>query len=223
MDPITTMLVDDHEIVRQGLRRILEADQQMRVVGEAANGLEALERAAALRPAVVLMDIKMPVMGGLEATRRLKADHPTISVIMLTSYADNALLADALSFGASSYLIKDASPQLILHTIKAVAAGARPADAAHRPPGIRTSVTDAVRHAGLVEPLSERERTVLQCVAAGQTNKEIGNALGYAEVTVKKYVQTILAKLYASDRTEAATTALRLGLIKSDGLRSRAV
>jgi DNA-binding NarL/FixJ family response regulator len=220
MDAITTVLVDDHEIARQGLRRILETERQMRVVGEAANGLEALERVRALRPAVVLMDIKMPIMDGLEATRQLKADHPAISVIMMTVYADNALRTTAMRFGASGYLVKDASAQLILHTIRAITTRASTADAARRPPGICASVTDAVpRHARLIEPLTERERVVLQCLAEGQTNREIGNALGYAEVTVKKYVQTILAKLYASDRTAAATTALRLGLIESVDIR----
>src|SRR5439155_19103088 len=187
----------------------------IRVVGEAANGLEALERAAVLRPAVVLMDIKMPIMGGLEATRQFKADYPTLAVIMMTNSADKAIIADVMSAGASSYLVKDASAQLIIHTVKAVATGSHPADAAQRPArvGLNGKVAEP-RHAGLIESLSERERTVLQCLAAGHTNKEIGNALGYAEVTVKKHVQAILAKLHASNRTEAATTALRLGLIE---------
>lgn len=219
MDAITVLIVDDHTIAREGLRAMLETDEHISVVGDAADGQEALERVSALRPKIVLMDIRMPRMDGLEATRRIKHEQPTTSVVIMTSYDDDALVVDAVRAGASGYLLKDSSRALLLHTIGAAASGgilikaallrravsnlaemARPQEAAAPPPT-------------LVEPLTQREQEVLKLLADGCTNKEIGDKLALAEVTIKKHVQSIIAKLAVSDRTHAATVAIRMGII----------
>ncbi len=210
---VTVLIVDDHPLAREGLRVMLQSNRQVCVVGEAASGLEALERVAALQPMVVLMDVKMPDMDGLETTRRLKVEHPTIKVIMLTSYEDQALIVDAVRVGASGFLHKDASRQLINDTINVVATGCILVDT--MPRRQVAGMEQAVRQPQTLqmESLTEREQMVLQLLAEGQTNKGIGDSLGYAEVTVKKYVQVIFAKLDVSDRTQAAIKAMRLRLI----------
>jgi len=213
---ITVLVVDDHPLAREGLRVMLQANEQVRVIGEAANGLEALACVDALQPMVVLMDVRMPGLDGLETTRRLKAEYPSIAVIMLTSYEDHALVVDAVRAGASGYLLKDASRQLIDATINVVTAGGVLVDATPRPQALvigHAVPPLQVKSPELLDALTEREQMVLQLLADGQTNKEIGDSLGYAEVTVKKYVQVIFAKLDVSDRTHAAIKALRLHLI----------
>jgi DNA-binding NarL/FixJ family response regulator len=216
MDQIAVMIVDDHEVVRDGLRWMLETDEHVHIVGEAANGVEALEVVDKLLPNVILMDIKMPIMDGLTATKRLKEEHPNVHVVIMTSYGDDVLVMDAIRAGASGYLLKDASKELVISTISAVASGGILVNAKllRRTMSEGSSRAEAeMEQMGLVEPLTERERTVLQRLAAGHTNKEIGNSLGYAEVTVKKHVQVILAKLHASNRTHAVSVATRFGLM----------
>ena len=220
VEPISVLIVDDHTVAREGLRAMLETDQQVRVVGEAADGQEALERVGQTRPKVVLMDIKMPGLDGLEATRRLKADHPTVGVVMMTSYDDDALVIDSVRAGAAGYLLKDSSRDLLSHTIGAVASGGMLVKASL----LRRAISSLIQvrlpaEAGLasregIEELTEREQEVLRLLAEGQTNKEIGDNLALAEVTIKKHVQSIIGKLRASDRTQAAITALRMGLIE---------
>jgi DNA-binding NarL/FixJ family response regulator len=216
MDPITVMLVDDHPMVRAGLQAMLGNDPHLRVVGEAANGREALDRVPGLLPAVVLMDSSMPALDGVEATRLLKADYPETAVIMMMDRDDLEIPMHAMRAGASGYLLKDAPRLLIVHAICIVAHGGVLVggpllhEAVRRLPAARS--LQRVQ-AGSIEPLTAREQTVLQHLASGKTNRQIGEALGYAEVTVKKYVQTIIAKLQASDRTHAAIMALRYGFI----------
>ncbi|MBI4493343.1 MAG: response regulator transcription factor [Chloroflexi bacterium] len=220
MEPITVLIVDDHTVAREGLRAMLDTDPQVQVVGEAADGLEALDQVAELHPKVVLMDIKLPRMDGLEATRHLKADHPNTAVIMITSYDDDALVVDAVRAGAAGYLLKDASRDLLSHTIGAIASGGLLIKATLLRKAV-SSLTHAARPDEAapakrpgVDELTEREQMVLKLLAEGRTNKEIGDELALAEVTVKKHVQSIIAKLGASDRTHAAITGLRLGLIE---------
>ncbi|MBI4306263.1 MAG: response regulator transcription factor [Chloroflexi bacterium] len=220
MDPITVLIVDDHTVAREGLRAMLETDQQVQVVGEAADGLDAIRLATKLNPKVVLMDVRMPRMDGLEATRKIKGELPTTAVIMMTSYDDDALVVDAVQAGAAGYLLKDASRDLLAHTIGAVASGGILVKASLLRKAI-SSLTSMARpsEAALperaqVDELTERECAILKLLAEGRTNKEIADSLSLAEVTVKKHVQSIIAKLRASDRTHAAITGLRIGLIK---------
>ncbi|MBI4317327.1 MAG: response regulator transcription factor [Chloroflexi bacterium] len=220
MEPITVLIADDHTVAREGLRAMLETDQQVQVVGEAADGLDAIKMATRLHPKVVLMDVRMPRMDGLEATRRIKAELPTTAVIMMTSYDDDALVVDAVQAGAAGYLLKDASRDLLAHSIGAVASGGILVKASLLRKAI-SSLTSSARPSesvlqgrAQVDDLTERERAVLKLLAEGRTNKEIADSLALAEVTVKKHVQSIIAKLRASDRTHAAITGLRIGLIK---------
>lgn len=218
-ETITVLIADDHTVAREGLRAMLDNDRELSVVGEAADGLEALELVAQIHPHVVLMDVRMPRMDGLEATRQLKAKHPSTAVVMMTSYDDDPLVIDAVQSGAAGYLLKDASRDLLRHTIKAVASGGILIKGSL----LRKAISSLLRSqqpVGLapegaeVEALTPREQEVLKLMAEGGTNKDIADALSLAEVTVKKHVQSIVAKLRASDRTHAAITGLRIGLIK---------
>lgn len=199
---------------------MLDTDEQVQIVGEAADGLGGLNLVGELRPNVVLMDIRMPGMDGLEATSRIKSAYPATAVIMMTSYDDDSLIIDAVRAGAAGYLLKDVSRDLLLHSVRAVTSGG----CLIRAPLLRKAINRlcSAQHPPLItaqestyiEQLTQREEEVLKRIADGQTNKEIGDALALAEVTVKKHVQTVIAKLHASDRTQAATTALRIGLIR---------
>ncbi|MCL4464489.1 MAG: response regulator transcription factor [Chloroflexi bacterium] len=218
-DPITVLIVDDHTVAREGLRAMLSADERVQVVGEAADGLEALRLTMELLPQVVLMDVRMPGIDGLEAARRLRAEHSSTAVIMMTSYDDNALVVDAVRSGASGYLVKDASQALLSHTIAAVASGGilikedllRKAISSLTSP-MRPSST-APQAQPEAEDLTEREQAILILLSEGRTNKDIGDDLGLAETTIKKHVQTIIAKLRAADRTSAVVAGMRMGLI----------
>ncbi|MHB1131511.1 MAG: response regulator [Chloroflexota bacterium] len=220
-EQITVLIVDDHTVAREGLRAMLATDERMRVVGEAADGSEALKLATELQPQVVLMDVRMPGIDGLEAARRLRAEHSSSAVIMMTSFDDPALVVDAVRAGASGYLVKDASRALLSHTIAVVANGgiAIKDDLLRKALGGLPAQTPT--RLGSVEPvvrrntegLTEREQAVLAMLAEGRTNREIGGGLGLAETTIKKHVQTIIAKLHAADRTSAVVIGMRLGLV----------
>ncbi len=221
MDRISVLIVDDHTVAREGLRAMLETDQQVEVVGEAADGLEALELVEKLCPKIVLMDFRLPRMDGLEATRRIKAAYPATSVIMVTSYDDDPLVVDAVLAGAAGYLLKDVSRDLLRHTLVVVADGGILVKDTLLRKAIKSLTLKA--RAGIeassepiveVEKLTQREGEVLRLVADGHTNKEIADDLSLAEVTVKKHVSSIIGKLRASDRTHAATVGFRIGLIK---------
>jgi RNA polymerase sigma factor (sigma-70 family) len=219
--PITILIVDDHAVVREGLRAMLEGEGSIEVVGEAINGLDGLEMASKVLPRVVLMDISMPVMDGLEATARIKREHPSVTVIMLTMYSTESHVIQAIRAGASGYLLKDAPRAQVLETIRAAGAGEvlisadllRGAVNYLVNPKAATSEDAARNNHDLIENLTPRENEVLALVAQGKTNKEIAKRLGVSAETVKKMVQSVIGKLQASDRTHAAVKALRAGLL----------
>jgi DNA-binding NarL/FixJ family response regulator len=214
---IRILLVDDQRLMREGLRTLLELEPDLRVAGEAGDGQAALEAYAALQPDVVLMDVRMPGMDGVEATRRLRAQWPGARVIILTTFDEDATVFEGLRAGAQGYLLKDVSGVELAEAVRAVAAGG----ALIEPSVARRVLAEFARlapparppDAGLAEPFSEREREIVRLVAAGLSNREIGERLCLAEGTVKNYVTTILQKLGARDRTQAALRAREMGLI----------
>ncbi len=212
---IRILLVDDQRLMREGLRTLLELESDLDVVGEAGDGQAALEQFAALRPDVVLMDIRMPVLNGVEATRRLREKWPEVRVIILTTFADDANVFDGLRAGARGYLLKDVSGADLAAAVRTVAGGGALIEpsVARRVVEESARLAPAARPAELPEPLSERELEVLRLVAAGLSNKEIGQKLSLAEGTVKNYVTNVLGKIDARDRTQAALRAKELGLI----------
>jgi len=222
MDKIKVLLVDDHPVVREGLRTMLSTAPDIEVVAEAGDGLEAIERTNEHCPHVVLMDLRMPNMDGLEATRRIKSQLPSTSVIVLTIYDNDAYVVDAVRAGAGGYLLKDASKDLLIHTIRAVNSGGMLIKTDLLREAI-LSLSDAVGDqlkgksgdATALEDLTPRELDVLRLLIRGQTNKKIGQVLFISEDTAKKHVQTIMLKLGVSDRTQAAVKAVRAGLVDS--------
>ncbi len=209
MDTIRILLVDDHQVVREGLRRMLELDADLRVVGEAANAKEALTQVESLSPEVILMDIKMPGMDGIELTRQLKEKYPSCSVIMLTLYDE--YLTQAIKAGAKGYLLKDVNRDELLRAIRAVHEGRSP---------LNLSVSQD-RLAELAAPaesqqqlhLSERQLTILRLIAGGVTTPEIAQQLFLSEASVKRSVRLILEKLGVHNRSEAVSEAYKKGLI----------
>ena len=212
--PITVFLVDDHAIVRTGLRTYLDTEPGVQVVGEAGDGLEALARIETLArgdgvPDVVLMDMQMPKLDGVETTARIKATWPGIDVIAVTSFIEEARIRAALEAGATGYLLKDADASDVVDAIRAAVAGEvrlDPAVAAALALSLRTPASSA-------ESLTPREREVITLVAEGRTNREIGKRLGVAERTARTHVSNILAKLGLASRTQAAMWAVREGLV----------
>jgi DNA-binding NarL/FixJ family response regulator len=205
--PIRIMIAEDQRIVREGLIALLEDEQDMTIVGEAANGQAAVELFARLQPDIVLMDLQMPVMDGPEATRRIRDQAPDARILVLTTYATDEFIFKALRAGARGYLLKDTSADELLAAIRAVYQG-------------RTLLASAVAErlvAGVSdnapEPLTPRELEVLTLLGQGRSNGEIANALTIAPRTVKVHVQNILSKLGAGNRTEAVSIAVRQQLI----------
>ena len=216
-EPIRLLLVDDQQLMREGLRVLLELEPDLRVVAEAGTGQEALDAYPASRPDVVLMDIRMPGMDGVEATWRLRERCPEARVIILTTFDDDAYVFEGLRAGALGYLLKDVSGHELAEAVRTVAAGG----ALIEPSVARKVLAEFARlapparpaDAGLPEPLLAREREVLQLLSAGLSNREIAARLHLAEGTVKNYVTAILQKLGVRDRTQAALRARELGLI----------
>ena len=216
-NPIRVLLVDDQRLMREGLRTLLELEPDLQVAGEAGDGQAALDAYAALRPDVVLMDIRMPGMDGVEATRRLRRDDPDARVVILTTFDDDEYVIEGLRAGALGYLLKDVSGHDLAAAIRTVAAGG----ALIAPAVMRTVLTEFARtaaparapDAGLPEPLSDRERDVLRLVALGLSNREIAERLSLAEGTVKNHVTSILQKIGVRDRTQAALRGRELGLL----------
>jgi two-component system, NarL family, response regulator LiaR len=207
MDAVTVLLVDDHAVVRQGLRAFLDVTEGITVVGEASNGQEGVELVRALVPDVVLLDLVMPRMDGIEATRQIRTVSPSTRVIVLTSYGEDEKLFPAIKAGAISYLLKDISADTLVGAIFAAKRGE-----ATLPPNIATKLMQqfAARDSrAVLEALSERELDVLRQIAQGRSNKEISAVLGISEKTVKTHVSNILDKLHLADRTQAAIYALR--------------
>lgn len=214
--PVRVCLVDDQRLIRDGLRLLLELEEGLEVVGEAENGASALEVFAALPPDVMLMDIRMPVMDGVEATRRLVERWPQARVIILTTFDDDAYVFDALRAGALGYLLKDVSGAELAAAVREVARGG----ALIQPSVDRKVLAEFSRlepkavpaGAALIELLSPREHEILKGITRGLSNKEIANGLNLTEGTVKNYVSVIFQKLGVQDRTQAALRARKLGL-----------
>lgn len=205
---IRVLLVDDHSVVRQGLRMFLDMDPELEVVGEAANGAEGVEQARALRPDVVLMDMLMPVMDGINATGIIRKELPDVEVIALTSVLDDSSVFGAVRAGAIGYLLKDTEAEELNRAIKAAAAGQ-----VQLSPAAAARLVREVRAPDSPESLTERETDVLKLVAGGMSNKEIALALSIGEKTVKTHVSNILGKLGVLSRTQAALQAVRMGLV----------
>jgi len=213
---IKILLADDQALFREGLRILLSTQPDFEVVGEATNGEEALRLAAKLRPHIVLMDMRMPVMDGVEATRRLSETQPDCRVIVLTTFDDDELVFDGLRAGAVGYLLKAVSSPRLLEAIRTVARGEsilEPSVTAKVVAEFARLSNQAARPEALQNPLSEREIEVLRLVAKGATNREIAANLFIAEGTVRNHLTTILSKLEVSDRTQAAIKAKDLGLV----------
>jgi DNA-binding NarL/FixJ family response regulator len=216
-DPIRILLVDDQRLMREGLRILLELEHGLQVVGEAENGESALDAYSSLWPDVVLMDVRMPGMDGVEATWRLREHWPDARVIILTTFDDDEYVFEGLRAGALGYLLKDVSGHDLAEAIHTVAGGG----ALIQPSVARKVVAEFARmapparpaDAGLPEPLSDREREILELLAQGLSNREIAGRLSLAQGTVKNYVTIILQKLGTRDRTQAALRARELGLI----------
>lgn len=204
---IRVMIVDDHGIVRQGLRMYLALDPEIEVVGEAANGQEALEQAERLRPDVVLMDLLMPGMDGLQATAAIRQALPESEVIALTSALDDALIQQAIRAGVISYLLKDTGSDELCLAIRAAARGQ--VQFSRR---VAERIAAGSGDLNALAGLTERETEVLRCLAQGYANKEIALSLAIAEKTVKAHVGSILSKLGVNSRTQAALIAVRSGL-----------
>lgn len=214
-DKIRILLVDDQRLMREGLRTLLELEEDLLVAGEAETGEEALARYAEVLPDVVLMDVRMPGMDGVEATRRLCTTWPGARVIILTTFDDDEYVFEGLRAGALGYLLKAISGDELAAAVRTVAAGGARID----PAVTRKVVAEFARlaaparpvDAGLAEPLSPRELEILQLLAQGMTNREIAQRLYLAEGTVKNHVTTLLQKIGARDRTQAALRGTELG------------
>lgn len=208
---ICVLIVDDHAIVRQGLRTFLELQEDITVVGEAANGRVAVEMAGRLRPDVVLMDLVMPEMDGITATRQLRMTCPTAQVIALTSFSEDDRIVPVIQAGACSYVLKDISPDELIEVVRAASRG----EARLHPDIARKLMNQVARPPAPAKPasdLTEREIEVVRLVANGMSNREIADTLVISEKTVKTHVSSILSKLNLEDRTQLAIYALKHGL-----------
>jgi len=215
MTPVRVLLVDDQTLFRAGLRTLLSTRPEVEVIGEAENGQDAVRLAAQLRPDVVLMDLKMPVLDGVAATRRLRVQLPTCRIVALTTFEDDELVFEVLRAGAVGYLLKDAPVDRLVDAILAAARGEsvlQPSVASKVLAELSRLSSQPAPAASALDRLSERERDVLRQIARGASNKEIAAALFITEGTVKNHVTSILAKLEVGDRTQAALRARELGL-----------
>lgn len=207
MSPVRVVLVDDHALVRGGLAQLLEAVDDVEVVGQAADGAAALEVVAATSPDVVVMDLQMPGMDGVTATRRVLAEHPGTQVLVLTSYSDSERIVAALDAGAVGYLLKDADPDDVIEGVRAVSRGESPI----HPRAARSLLTARQQSPAPID-LTPRETEVLALVRAGLANKQIARRLGISERTVKAHLTSTFARIGVHDRTQAALWAERNGV-----------
>lgn len=198
----TILLVDDHHLVRAGLASLIDSADDLHVVGQAANGQQAIELAAALTPDVVLMDLSMPEIDGVETTRRLLAIHRTANVVVLTSFSDQERVADALAAGAVGYLLKDCEPRDLLAAVRAAAHGHAPLD-----PRVAKALLPSAEPARPADDLSPRELQVLRLVTSGLANKQIARRLDISESTVKAHISSVFRRIGVTDRTSAAVWA----------------
>ncbi|HVN52905.1 MAG TPA: response regulator transcription factor [Anaerolineaceae bacterium] len=225
---IRVLLVDDQTLVRQGIRLLLEIEPDIEVIGQAADGCEALQKVEETHPDVVLMDVRMPVMDGIVATRELSLRFPEIGVIILTTFENDEFVFEGLKAGARGYLLKDISSEEMAQAVRTVAAGkaliqpsvtrkvlmefSRLASASSTSPSDAGRLPDT-KHSSLPEPLTSREREVLRALARGFSNREIAQELFITEGTVKNHVSNLFAKLEVRDRTQAVLKAQELGIL----------
>lgn len=210
---IRVLIADDHSVVRQGLRMFLKLDPEIEIVGEAATGEEALRLAREHRPDVVLMDLLMPGMGGVSATREMRGEMPDVEVIALTSVLEDEAVTGAIRAGAIGYVLKNTEADELRRAIKSAAAGQ-----VHLSPEAAARLVREVQIPGSPEALTERETAVLRLVAKGQANKQVARELGIGEQTVKTHVSNILGKLQLQSRTQAALYAVDRGLVSASDL-----
>jgi len=216
-EKIRILICDDQVVVTEGLRVILGTVQDMQVVGVANDGEEAVELASQTSPDVILMDLKMPVVNGVQATRSISQTQPDVKILVLTTYTADEWVFDAIRAGAAGYLLKDTPRDKLIEAIRDTAAGKTPVD-----PSVagrlfsQVSQNAPLPSTGLVEELSDRELEVLRLLAHGMTNADIAAKLFLSEGTVRNYVSSILSKLGVEDRTQAAVFALRHGIVSDD-------
>ncbi len=206
---IRVFLLDDHQIVREGVRRLLEADDDMTVVGEAATAAEAVDQVEACQPDVAVLDVRLPDGDGITVCREIRSLHPEIACLMLTSFADDEALAQAVMAGASGYVLKQIHGNELVASVRAVASGHSLIDRTTTERVLRGLQAAHDENAG-IDKLTPREREILELIADGRTNRQIGDELYLAEKTVKNYVSNLLAKLGMGRRSEAAAYAARL-------------
>lgn len=216
--PIRVLLTDDHTIVRKGVRALLATERGIQVVGEAGDGIEAIVRAESLCPDVVLMDLVMPKLDGIEATRQITARQPRTRILVLTSFAADEKIFPAIKAGALGYLLKDSGPEDLVRAIHQVHRGEPTLE-----PSIARKVLFELNHpptreALRADPLTEREMDVLRLIAQGQSNKEIAANLRVSELTVRTHVSNILSKLHLASRTQAALYSLQKGITSLDDI-----
>jgi two-component system NarL family response regulator len=222
MDKISVLITDDHTLFRKGVRRMLEAEEDMKVVGEAATGREALEQARTLMPDVILMDINMPdpsagsgqALDGIEATRILCREMPHIGIIFVTMSQDDEFVFRGLQAGGRGYILKDSDPETMLRAIRAVAHGESLLGPTIAQKALRQFSALPGKQAPLVDELTPRELEVLTLIAGGLCNKDIARELSISEKTVKNHINNIFSKLHLYDRTQAMLYAIRKGLVK---------
>jgi DNA-binding NarL/FixJ family response regulator len=216
---IRVMICDDQDLVCEGLKAILSTDSGIEVVGVANDGAQALELIPCLSPDLVLMDLKMPVMNGIQATRRIQQEYPQVKVLVLTTYSEDQWVFDAIRAGAAGYLLKDTPREALLAAIKDTIAGK-----SHVDPNVAGKLLDHIAHKTaspdtiLIESLSERELEVLRLLGRGLSNADIAARLFLSEGTVRNYVSAIFAKLGVTDRTQAAVLAIRFGVVEMGDL-----
>ena len=212
-ESIRILIADDHPIVREGLAKVLSQEDDIKVVGQASNGSEAVSKAKELHPDIILMDLQMPVMDGVEAMQRIKEEAPDIGIIILTTYDTDDYIFRGIEAGARAYLLKDSPPEEVLKAIRAVHKGESLIQ-----PKVASRLLDRFsqlsRAPAPEEGLSQREIEVLQLIAKGAANKEIASQLFIGESTVKTHIIHIFNKLEVKDRTEAVTEAVRKGIIR---------
>jgi two-component system NarL family response regulator len=216
VEKIRVLIVDDHTLFRKGVRKMLEAEADMEVAGEAGTGREALEKARKLMPDVVLMDITMPEMDGIEAARSLCREMPHAGVVFVTMFEDDESVIKGLQAGGRGYILKDSDPQTMLRAIRAVASGESLLGSSVALKVMRQFSALDKNRSSLLGELTARELEVLQAIAEGRSNKEIAGKLAISEKTVKNHINNIFSKLHLFDRTQAVLFAIRKGLVKID-------
>lgn len=208
--PIRVLVIEDHNVVRQGLIALLGVAENLQVVGEAADGVDAIDQFRKLQPDITLVDLRLPRMSGVEVIQRLRTESPQARFIVLTTYDGDEDIYRALKAGAKAYLLKGMTSEELIATIRTVHAGK-----SHIPPAIAERLAERMG----AEDLTQREFDVLEQIVSGKSNKEIATELDVSESTVKTHINSLLSKLGVTDRTQAATTALRRGIVPLESLK----